>query len=155
MAVIGSLMKTNMITVAPTATVEHATRSMARNEVGAVLVVEGDVLRGILSERDVVSRVVAEGKPPGETKVSDVATTDLVTVDEEAHVRECAELLRDNAIRHLPVTRQGKPVGILSSRDFQAYIVEGLERIIDQERYEKAIDEGYDPYDHLGGSYGR
>lgn len=155
MAVIGSLMKTNMITVAPTATVEHATRSMARNEVGAVLVVEGDILRGILSERDVVSRVVAEGKPPGETKVSDVATTDLVTVDEEAHVRECAQLLRDNAIRHLPVTRRGKPVGILSSRDFQAYIVEGLERIIDQERYEKAIDEGYDPYDHLGGSYGR
>ncbi|MGB5221894.1 MAG: CBS domain-containing protein [Polyangiales bacterium] len=155
MAVIGSLMKTNMITVAPTATVEHATRSMARNEVGAVLVVEGDVLRGILSERDVVSRVVAEGKPPGETKVSDVATTDLITVDEEAHIRECAQLLRDNAIRHLPVTRHGKPVGILSSRDFQAYIVEGLERIIDQERYEKAIDEGYDPYDHLGGSYGR
>lgn len=47
------------------------------------------------------------------------------------------------------------PVGILSSRDFQAYVVEGLERIIDRARYEEALDEGYDPHDHLGGSYGR
>lgn len=155
MAVIGSLMKTHMVTIAPSASVEEAARSMSRNEVGAVLVVEGDQLRGILSERDVVSRVVAEGKAPSDTKVSDVATNDVVTVDEGAHVRECAALLRDRAIRHLPVTRGGTPVGILSSRDFQAYVVEGLERIIDQARYEQALDKGYDPYDHLGGSYGR
>lgn len=154
MAVIGSLMKTHMVTVSPSATVEEAARSMAENEIGAVLVVEGGTLRGILSERDVVLRVVAEGKAPRETTVAEVATTDLVTVDVGAHVRECARLLRDKPIRHLPVTQDGKPVGILSSRDFQAYVVEGLERIIDQARYQEALDEGYDPYDHLGGSYG-
>lgn len=155
MALIGSLMKTQMVTIDPSATVEDAARSMARNEVGAVLVVEGGALRGILSERDVVSRVIAQGKAPSETPVSEAATTELVTVDVDVHVRECARLLRDKAIRHLPVTQDGKPIGILSSRDFQAYVVEGLERIIDRARYEQALDKGYDPYDHLGGSYGR
>lgn len=155
MAVIGSLMKTDMITVAPGATVEDAAKSMARNDVGAVLVVDGDTLRGILSERDVVSRVVALGKSPSATTVTEVATSDVVIVEEDVHVRDCARLLKDLQIRHLPVTRRGKPVGILSSRDFQAYVVEGLERIIDRVRYEQALDKGYDPYDHLGGSYGR
>ncbi len=148
-------MKTNMITVAPTATVEEACRSMARNEVGAVLIVEGETLRGILTERDVVSRVVAEGKIASKTRVLDVATTELVTVEEATHVRDCARTLKEQQIRHLPVLRGSTPVGILSSRDFQAYLVEGLERIIDQAKYEDALDKGYDPYDHLGGSYGK
>jgi len=155
MAVVGSLMKTKMITVAPTATVEEAARSMAQNDVGAILVVDGESLRGILSERDVVSRVVAKGKLPNETTVSSVATSDVVTVEEDVHVRDCAAILRDRSIRHLPVMRGSRPVGILSSRDFQAFVVEGLERIIDRARYEEALDKGYDPYDHLGGSYGR
>lgn len=155
MAVVGSLMKTKMITVAPTATVEEAARSMAQNDVGAVLVVDGESLRGILSERDVVSRVVAKGESPNETMVSSVATSEVVTVEEDAHVRDCAAIFRDRSIRHLPVMRGSRPVGILSSRDFQAFVVEGLERIIDRARYEEALDKGYDPYDHLGGSYGR
>lgn len=155
MAIVGSLMKTKMVTVAPTTSVAEAARVMADNEVGAVLVVEGDELRGILSERDVVSRVVGEGRDASAIAVSDVATRDVVTVDVDVHVRTCAELLRDKGIRHLPVTRGGKPVGILSSRDFLAYVVAGLEQIIDRARYEQTLEKGYDPYDHLGGSYGR
>lgn len=57
-------------------------------------------------------------------------------------------------VRHLPVTENGKPVGILSSRDFLAYVAGGLERIIDKLDYEETLGEGVDPYDHLGGSYG-
>jgi CBS domain-containing protein len=68
-------------------------------------------------------------------------------------VRECAELIQAKGIRHLPVLRSGKPVGILSSRDFFAYVVEGLERLVQQGRYKEALSEGADPYDHLGGSY--
>ena len=155
MALIGSLMKTHMVMVGPNATVAEAARSMAQNHVGAVLVIEGDVLRGILSERDVVSRVVAEGKDPTATKVSAVATSDVVSVDVAVHIRECAQLLRDRGIRHLPVTENGKPAGILSSRDFLAYVVEGLEDLVDRARYGQALGEGEDPYDHLGGSYGK
>ena len=155
MAIIGSLMKTQMVTAAPEATVVEAARSMAQNEVGAVLVVEHGQILGILSERDVCSRVVAEGRDPSTTKVSEVATQKVVTVDIDVHVRECAKLLRDEGIRHLPVTRDGKAAGILSSRDFFVYVVEGLEKFIDRARYEEKLRKGEDPYDHLGGSYGR
>jgi CBS domain-containing protein len=154
MAIIGSLMKTDMVMVGPEATVAEAARSMAQNQVGAVLVVEDALLRGIFSERDLASRVVAEGKDPAATKVTDVATSDVVSVDLAVHIRECAQLLRDKGIRHLPVTENARPVGILSSRDFLAYVVEGLEGLVDRARYKQALSEGDDPYDHLGGSYG-
>lgn len=155
MAIIGSLMKTDMVTVKPDDRVADAARLMAQNQVGAVLVVEGETLRGILSERDVASRVVAEGRDPATTEVSEVATADVVDVEVGTPVRKCVELQLAMGIRHLPVTENGKPVGVLSSRDFLAYVVEGLERIIDQIRYEQKLREGEDPYDHLGGSYGK
>ncbi len=155
MAIIGSLMKTDLVTVSPGETVAAAAQRMSKNHVGAVLVVENDTIRGILSERDIVDRVVAAGKDASNTLVSDVATADVVAVDIDTHVRQCAEIQLSKGVRHLPVTRDGKPVGILSSRDFLAYIVEGLERVVDKVRYEKALGEGEDPYDHLGGSYGR
>jgi CBS domain-containing protein len=154
MAVIASLMKTELVTAKADETVAHAAWSMGRNGVGAVLVIEGGELSGILTERDVVARVVAEGRDPTATKVAEVATTKLVTVDAGASVRHCAELLRDENIRHLPVLKDGRPAGILSSRDFLAYVTQGLERLIEQSRYEQALAEGQDPYDHLGGSYG-
>jgi CBS domain-containing protein len=154
MAIIGSLMKTEMITVKPGDSVAEAARIMSQNHVGAVLVVEDGVMQGILSERDVVGRVVALGKDPSATRVSEVATAEVVTVDVGTHVRKCAEIQYALGVRHLPVTENGKPVGILSSRDFLAYVVEGLERVIDKLNYEDRLGEGVDPYDHLGGSYG-
>jgi CBS domain-containing protein len=155
MAIIGSLMKTDTVQVAPDATVTEAARSMAANEVGAVLVVRNGALAGILSERDVLSRVVAKGKDPATTKVSEAATEEVVSVAVDVKLRECAQLLRDKQIRHLPVTENGKPVGILSSRDFFAFVVEGLEGLVERARYDQALGEGEDPYDHLGGSYGK
>ena len=154
MTIIESLMKTDLVTASADETVAHAARSMARNGVGAVLVLERGELMGVLSERDVVVRVVAEGREPTETKIAEAATADVVSVDVTASVRECAEQIQANGIRHLPVVRDGKAVGILSSRDFFAYVVEGLERLMRQGQYEQALAEGADPYDHLGGSYG-
>jgi CBS domain-containing protein len=155
MAIIGSLMKTDMVTVSPDDSVAEAVRSMSQNQVGAVLVVEDGALRGILSERDVVTRVVAEGKDPAATKVQEVATAEVVDVEVGTPVRKCVEMQLAMGVRHLPVTEGGKPIGILSSRDFLAYVVGGLERVIDRLRYEQKLDEGEDPYDHIGGSYGK
>ena len=155
MAIIGSLMKTDMITVGPDELVADAVGLMAQNHVGAVLVVEGETLKGILSERDVLTRVVAEGRDPAMTKVSEVATSQVIDVDVGTPVRKCAELQFAMDVRHLPVTENGKPVGILSSRDFLIYVVGGLERVIDRLQYKEGLGEGEDPYDHLGGSYGR
>ena len=155
MAIISSLMKTEMITVKPDDLVSDAARSMSQNHVGAVLVIEDGEMKGIVSERDVVTRVVAEGRDPATTRVSEISTADVVDVDVGTHVRKCAEMQYAMGVRHLPVTDNGKPVGILSSRDFLAYVVEGLERVIDKIGYEEALGEGEDPYDHIGGSYGK
>ncbi len=155
MAIIRSLMKTEMITVKPDDSVADAARLMAQNQVGALLVVEGGALAGIVSERDLVTRVVAEGKDPAATKVSEISTSAVVHVDVNTHVRKCAELQSAMGVRHLPVTENGAPVGILSSRDFLAYVVEGLEQVIDKIGYEDALGKGEDPYDHMGGSYGK
>jgi CBS domain-containing protein len=155
MAIIRSLMKTEMITVKPDDSVADAARLMAQNQVGAVLVVEGGAMKGIVSERDVVTRVVAEGKDPSATKVSEISTVAVVDVDVDTQVRKCAELQSAMGVRHLPVTENGVPVGILSSRDFLAYVVEGLEQVIDKIGYEDALGKGEDPYDHMGGSYGK
>jgi CBS domain-containing protein len=155
MAIIRSLMKTEMITVKPDDSVVDAARLMAQNQVGAVLVVEGGALTGIVSERDVVTRVVSEGKDPATTKVSEISTSAVVDVDVNTHVRKCAELQSAMGVRHLPVTENGVPVGILSSRDFLAYVVEGLEQVIEKIGYEVALGKGEDPYDHMGGSYGK
>lgn len=155
MAIIGSLMKTDMIKVSPDDLVVDAVRLMAQNQVGAVLVMEGETLEGILSERDVLTRVVADGRDPATTKVSGVATAEVVHVDVGTHVRKCVELLTQKKIRHLPVTENGTPVGILSSRDFLSFVVSGLEGVIDRLQYKESLREGEDPYDHLGGSYGK
>lgn len=155
MAKIGALMKTEMVTAAADETVAHAAWAMARNGVGAVLVIENGKLRGILSERDVIERVVAEGLDPTATRVAEVATSKVVTAGDDTHVAECARRMRSEGIRHLPVTREGRPVGIVSSRDLFAFVAERLESVVDRSRYEQALSEGVDPYDHPGGSYGR
>ena len=155
MTTIGALMKTQMVAVDPDASVAEAAQALSENGVGAALVVRDGVLRGILSERDIVSRVVAKGRDPAATKVAEVATADVISVDVDSKVRACAEILRDEGIRHLPVTQGSRPVGILSSRDFFAKVVAGLEGLVERARYEQSLGEGEDPYDHLGGSYGK
>lgn len=155
MAVIGSLMKTEMVTAGPDETVAHAAYVMASNGVGAVLVVDAGKLVGILSERDVLERVVAQGEDAMRAKVGAVATANPITVSPETHVRECSKLMREKAMRHLPVVSGGAPVGILSSRDLFAFVAESLERVVDEKQYAEALRSGVDPYDHPGGSYSR
>lgn len=155
MAKISDLMVTETITVRPVDTVAEAARRLAANRVGAVLVVDNGVLHGLLSERDIVTRVLGAQLDPAATPVASVATRDVVCVDVGARLRDVLATFRDKRFRHLPVTENGKPVGILSTRDFLAYLVDGLERYVDQGKYAQDIAEGTDPYDHLGGGYGK
>jgi CBS domain-containing protein len=155
MASIRALMVTETIMTTGNETVAAAALIMRSNRVGALLVVEDGVVRGLLSERDVLARVVAEGRDPARTRVGDVATREIVTVDAEAPLKAVLEVFREKKFRHLPVMERGKPVGILSTRDLLDYLVEGLERYIDAAKYKSDLAAGVDPYDHLGGSYGR
>jgi CBS domain-containing protein len=155
MAYIDALMVTETITAQPDETVADVARRMATNKVGAVLVVQDGKLQGLFSERDLLSRVVAELRDPRTTRVGQVATAKLITIEPHTHVKTVLELFREKKVRHLPVVHDGKPVGILSTRDFLEYLVGGLENYIDDMRYKRELSEGIDPYDHIGGSYGR
>ena len=101
----------------PAASVSEAVRVMTDNNVGIVAVVDGDALVGVLSERDVVQRVVARGLDPRTTPVDEVMTSEVVLGDENEDCR-LAMLKMDRAnIRHLPVMRDGRVVSMLSVRD--------------------------------------
>ena len=155
MATIEALMVTEMVTAKPSESVADVAHRMCQNNVGAVLIVENDKLKGLFSERDLLMRVVGQDRNPQATKVDEVATKKLVTIDITAPLKSVLQVFREKRFRHLPVVRDGKPVGILSTRDFHEYLVEGLERYIDDLKYKHDLDEGLDPYDHLGGSYGK
>ena len=155
MSTIETLMATDMISATPDENVLMVADRMARNRVGAVVVLDGERLAGIFSERDLLSRVIGAQRDLRATRVGDVATRDVVTIDAEQPVRSVVDTFRAGRFRHLPVVRDGRLVGILSTRDFLAFVVEGLERYVEKARYDQELAAGTDPYDHIGGSYGR
>ena len=155
MSTIETLMATEMISAGAGETVLEVAGRMARNRIGAVLVLDGERLVGIFSERDLLTRVIGEHRDLSTTRVGEVATRDVVTIDAEQPVRSVVETFRACRFRHLPVVRGGRAVGILSTRDFLAFVVDGLEGYVEKARYDQALASGTDPYDHIGGSYGR
>ena len=154
MTTIETLMVTETISAKPDESVRAVAERMASNRVGAVLVQDGEQLQGIFSERDLLTRVIAAHRDLDATRVGEVATADVVTIDADQPVRSVVETFRARRFRHLPVVRGGRPVGILSTRDFLAVVVEGLEGFVEKSRYDQTLAAGGDPYDHIGGSYG-
>jgi CBS domain-containing protein len=136
-------------------TVAEVAARMSRASVGSAVLVEEGALAGVFSERDLLERVVAAGKDPATTEVGSVATREVVTVGPEASLRACADTLKSHDIRHLPVVEGRRVVGVISARDFFQAASRELEQFIERTRYEEQLRENVDPYDHLGGSYGR
>jgi CBS domain-containing protein len=102
-------------------TVAEVARHMADLHVGAILVMNGEELRGIFSERDLMKRVVLERRDPEITPVSEVMSTGVVKIDELASLEEAMEMMQENNCRHLPVTRGSRVVAFLSMRDLMNY----------------------------------
>lgn len=102
-------------------TVAEVARQMADLHVGAILVFNGEQLRGVFSERDLMKRVVVERLDPDRTPVRDVMSTAVATIDELATLEEAMELMQEHSCRHLPVTRGSKVVAFLSMRDLMNY----------------------------------
>lgn len=102
-------------------TVAEVARKMADRKVGAILVLEGGELRGLFSERDLMVRVVLEGRDPASTPVGDVMTRDLATVDENHTVESAMESMHAFKCRHLPVLRGNEVAGFLSMRDLMDF----------------------------------
>jgi CBS domain-containing protein len=102
-------------------TVAEVARKMSELHVGAILILNGDQLSGVFSERDLMKRVVLERLDPDRTSVRSVMSTDISTVDESATLEEAMEAMLQHNCRHLPVTRHGNVVSFLSMRDLMTY----------------------------------
>jgi CBS domain-containing protein len=111
----------DLFSVEESETVAAVARRMAELHVGAILVLNGDQLRGVFSERDLMNRVVLGRLDPERTAVSQVMSTALATIDELASLEDAMESMRAHNCRHLPVIRGSRPVGFLSMRDLMNY----------------------------------
>ena len=108
------------VTVGPLSSVTDAARLMAAHQIGGLPVVDGDRLVGIFTERDVLTRVVAAGRPPDDTRVTDVMSSDLVVAEVTEGCEDCLARMQRSRVRHLIVLDQGRLAGILSLRDLLA-----------------------------------
>lgn len=104
-------------TVAPDSSVADVARAMRDGDVGAVLVADSGRVRGIVTDRDIVVRAIADGRDPGSTQVGDLCTEDPVTVTPDQNVQDVVAIMRDRDIRRVPVVQDGRPVGIVSIGD--------------------------------------
>ena len=111
-------------TIAPDAPVLDALRLMAEHGIGAVLVMEGRHLVGILSERDYARKVVLHGRSSADTPVRDIMSVDVVTATLHDSSDKCMQLMTDRRIRHLPVMDGGDVVGIVSIGDLVKAVIE-------------------------------
>ena len=121
-----------LYSVAPDTMVFDAIKLMAEAKVGALLVLEDEQLVGIVSERDYARKVILESRSSRETPVRDVMTNVVLTVTPEQSIDECLVLMSKHHIRHLPVSENGKPIGMLSVMDVVRNIILEKEQIIDQ-----------------------
>jgi CBS domain-containing protein len=115
---ISELMSPNPCAIDADKPVAYAARMMKDEDVGLAPIVEGDRLVGTLTDRDIVTRVVAEGKDPQSVTVREVASTNLVTVDPKQDLDEALRLMASNQVRRLPVVEEdGRLVGVVAQAD--------------------------------------
>ena len=116
--------KTGVFAVSPDDTIYDALLLMADKNVGAVLVMAGQDIRGIFSERDYARKVILLGKTSRTTPVREIMTTTVVCVDPAWTADQCMALMTDKHIRHLPVVEQGHVVGVISIGDAVRAVVD-------------------------------
>jgi CBS domain-containing protein len=122
--------------ILPNSTVYEALEAMAAHNTGALLVMEGDKMVGILSERDCVRKVDLQRRDARETKVSEIMTKDVITVSCDQPLEECMHLMQDKGIRHLPVYDNQELMGFVSVRDMLGEMIEMQQIMLHElERY--------------------
>jgi len=123
--------------IAPSASVYDAVRLMAEKNVGALVVMEGEALVGLVSERDYARKVVLLARSSRDTQVRDIMSAPVITVRPDQSNEECMALMTDRRLRHLPVTDNGRLLGVISIGDLvkdiiseQRFIIRQLEQYI-------------------------
>jgi len=110
------LLKGDPVTVEASATVQDAAKLMDENDIGNVLVVENNEVQGIVTDRDIVVRVIAKGDG-ADASVREAATTDVETIEPDASIDDAIQKMEQGNVRRLPVVEDGKPVGVISLGD--------------------------------------
>ena len=111
-----------MHAVPSTVTVIEAVQKMNQHKIGAVLVMDGDTLAGIFTERDVLTRVIAASLDPKVTSITKAMSANVLTIAPEVTVQEVMDIFADKRCRHLPVIEHGKLVGLISIGDVSRWV---------------------------------
>jgi CBS domain-containing protein len=118
--------------VAPDTFVYDAIKLMADRNIGCVLVMDGDLLLGILSERDYTRKVVLQGRSSKTTTVREIMTRDVICVTPKHGVEETLRLITENRVRHLPVTEAGQVIGLISIGDLVKWVINAQRSALSQ-----------------------
>ena len=114
------VMTKNPVTLSGDSTATDAARKMREADIGPVLVVDSGTIHGIVTDRDIVIRVIAEGKDPATTRLVSICSDDLLTLDPQSPVGAAIAMMKDKAIRRVPVVKDGQAVGIVTLGDLAA-----------------------------------
>lgn len=139
MTTVAQLLKTKggeIWSVKPTEKVYDAIKTMAAKGIGALLVMDGDEIAGIFSERDYARKIVLEGKSSRDATVAEIMTREVVHATPDQSIEECMSMMTERHFRHLPIVDDGRVVGVISLGDLvKVIIVEQRELIAQLERY--------------------
>ena len=122
----------NIFSVTGDVSVYEAVKIMGEKNIGALVVMEGDELSGIISERDYARKIVLKGKVSRETLVKDIMTQHVITVSPEDNIDKCMELMSEKHIRHLPIIDGGKVIGMISIGDVVNAVIASQKETIEQ-----------------------
>ena len=131
---IGTIVDTKggrVLSVDSGATVRDAVAMMNEHAIGSVIVLDGDRLVGIFTERDVLTRIVAEARDPASVRVGEVMTRQLTVIERDTTVQQAMMLMTTRRCRHLPVLAAGKVLGVISIGDLTRWVIRDQERAID------------------------
>jgi len=121
-----------IVTVRKDQSVLDAIKVLAEHDIGAAIVMDGERLAGIFSERDYTRKVVLQGRASNTTRVEEIMTPKVICVNARTGTRECMQLMADKQIRHLPVLEDGRPIGMVSIRDIVGDIIADQDFTIEQ-----------------------
>ncbi len=121
-----------VVAVSPELSVLDAIKILAAENIGAAVVMSGDRLAGILSERDYTRKVILKGRSSDSTRVEEIMTANVVVVSPRTKARDCMALMTEKGIRHLPVVDEGRVIGMVSIRDIVSDIIADQDFTIEQ-----------------------
>ena len=124
--------KRPVYSVGPNSTIREALEIMAQHNIGALLILNGQILEGIFSERDYARKVALKGRSSNDAKVSDVMTSKVITINTKHSIDQCMQIMTDNHIRHLPIVNDLEVLGLISIGDVVREMIAYQKSIIEQ-----------------------